>query len=109
MIETLVFEDNGGQIHAVVIQERIITNIVDGFEHGGFTTAEFVWEAQHGFAYADEFDPNENGGSSMEQVFYDMMYYSTDYDLIAEISEDDILLYPKSMGTAGKILFGLDK
>ena len=54
MMQVKVFEDNGGGIHAIVIKNAQITNIISGFEDGSMSKADFIAAAQIGFDYADD-------------------------------------------------------
>ena len=101
-MQVKVFEDNGGGIHAIVIENAQITNIISGFEDGSMRKSYFIESAQTGFAYADDFDPDNYSGLTMEDVADEMASYD---DLIAEITEDNVELYPEKMGSAGMGLF----
>ena len=100
-----VFEDNGGGIHAIVIKNAQITNIISGFEDGSMSKADFIAAAQIGFDYADDYDPDNYSGLTMEDVAAEIE--SSD-DLIAEVTEDGVELYPEKMGCAGMGLFGIE-
>ena len=102
MMQVKVFEDNGGGIHAIVIKDAQITNIISGFEDGSMSKADFIEAARIGFDYADDFDPDNYSGLTMEDVADEMASYD---DLIAEITEDNVDLYPEKMGCAGMGLF----
>ena len=102
MMQVKVFEDNGGGIHAIVIKDAQITNIISGFEDGSMSKADFIAAAQIGFDYADDYDPDNYSGLTIEDVAAEME--SSD-DLIAEITEDSVELYPEKMGCAGMGLF----
>ena len=58
MMQVKVFEDNGGGIHAIVIKDAQITNIISGFEDGSMSKADFIEAARIGFDYADDYDPD---------------------------------------------------
>lgn len=105
MMQVKVFEDNGGGIHAIVIKNAQITNIISGFEDGSMSKADFIEAAQIGFDYADDFDPENYSGLTMEDVAAETE--SSD-DLIAEITEDSVELYPEKMGCAGMGLFEIE-
>ena len=104
-MQVKVFEDNGGGIHAIVIKNAQITNIISGFEDGSMSKANFIEAAQIGFDYADDFDPENYSGLTMEDVAAETE--SSD-DLIAEITEDSVELYPEKMGCAGMELFEIE-
>ena len=104
-MQVKVFEDNGGGIHAIVIKNAQITNIISGFEDGSMSKADFIAAAQTGFDYADDYDPDNCSGLTMEDVAAEME--SSD-DLIADISEDSVELYHEKMGFAGMGLFEIE-
>ena len=105
MMQVKVFEDNGGGIHAIVIKNAQIANIISGFEDGSMSKADFIEAAQTGFDYADDYDTDNYSGLTMEDVAAEME--SSD-DLIADISEDSVELYPEKMGCAGMGLFEIE-
>ena len=96
-----VYEDNGGMIHAVVMDGGKAINIISGFEDGGLSTAEFIDAARYGFAEADEYE----GEISLEAAANDIDDLD---DLIAEITEDNVELHLNKMGFAGAKLFSVD-
>ena len=104
-MQVKVYEDNGGGIHAIVIKDAQITNIISGFEAGSMSKADFISAAQVGFEYADDYDPDNYSGLTMEDFADEMA--SCD-DLIAEITEDSVELYPEKMGCAGMGLFEIE-
>lgn len=104
-MQVKVYEDNGGGIHAIVIKDAQITNIISGFEDGSMSKADFIEAARIGFDYADDFEPDNYSGQKMEDVADEMASYD---DLIAEITEDSVELYPEKMGCAGMGLFEIE-
>ena len=101
-----VYEDNGGMIHAVVMDGNEIKNIISGFEDETMSRDEFVDAAKTGFEWADDYEPENYSGLTMEQVAQEISGLD---DLIAEITPDGVDLYPEKMGTAGMILFGIER
>ena len=101
-----VYEDNGGMIHAVVMDGGEIKNIISGFEDETMSLDEFIAAAKTGFEWADEYDPENYSGLTMEQVAQEIIDLD---DLIAEITPDGAEMYPEKMGTAGMILFGIER
>ena len=96
-----VYEDNGGQIHAVVMDGENVANIISGFEDGALSTAEFVDAARCGFEGADAYECDE---ISMEDAAKEIDKID---DLIADITADEVELYINKMGVAGEILFSV--
>ena len=105
MMQVKVFEDNGGGIHAIVIENAQITNIISGFESCSMSKADFIEAARIGFDYADDYDPDNYSGLTMSDVADEIASYD---DLIAEITEDSVELYPEKMGCAGMGLFEIE-
>lgn len=104
-MQVKVYEDNGGGIHAIVIKDAQITNIISGFEDGSMSKADFIEAAQIGFSDAYEFDPDNYSGLTMDDVAAEIESYD---DLIAEITEGSVTLYPEKMGCAGIGLFEIE-
>ena len=96
-----VYEDNGGRVHAVVMDGEKAINIISGFEDGSMSTAEFIDAARYGFSEADEYE----GKISLEDAAKEINKFD---DLIAEITEDDVELRLNKMGYAGAKLFSVD-
>ena len=96
-----VYEDNGGMIHAVVMDGEKVLNIISGFEDGGLSTAEFIDAARCGFEGADAYECDE---ISMEDSAKEIDEFD---DLIAEITEGDVELHLDKMGLAGANLFSV--
>ena len=96
-----VYEDNGGMIHAVVMDGGKAINIISGFEDGSLSTAEFIDAARYGFAEADEYE----GERSLEAAANEIDDLD---DLIAEITEDNVELHLNKMGIAGAKLFSVE-
>lgn len=94
---TYFYEDNGGGIHAITG-----TNVLTGFERDAWDIADLFLAARFDFPDADEYDPDNFSGLSMEEAARDIIEHD---DLIAEVSEDAITLYVRNMGMAGKALF----
>lgn len=100
-MKTNFYENNGGMIYAIVFDGEKIVNILPGFEDQMLTLKEIIELAKEGFPYSDEFEPNQWSNCTIEEVFE----RSTEDDLIAEITEECVKLYPENMGDAGKELF----
>ena len=100
-----VLEDNGGMIHAVVMDGDEIKNILSGFEDQTMNRDEFIDAAQAGFEWADEYEPENYSGLTMEQAAQEIIGQD---DLIAEITADSVELYPEKMGCAGMGLFEIE-
>ena len=107
-----IYENNGGGIAAIIREGEKIVNILFGFEDGGLSYAEFIARAREGFPWADPYDPADHEGCSMEEVAAEIEDADPGViepdELIAEITERKIIIYPHAMGVAGEILFGLD-
>ena len=101
-----VYEDNGGMIHVVVMDGGEIKNIISGFEDETMSLDEFIAAAKTGFEWADEYEPENYSGLTMERVAKEISDLD---DLIAEITPDGVEVYPEKMGTAGMILFGIEQ
>ena len=96
-----VYEDNGGMIHAVVMEDEKAINIISGFEDGGMSTAEFIDAARYGFSEADEYEGEISLDAAANEI-------DGRDDLIAEIAEDDVELHLNKMGFAGAKLFSVE-
>lgn len=105
-METMVkvYEDNGGGLHAVVMDSEKVANIISGFEDGTMSTADFIEAARYGFEGADEYDAANYSGTGMDNVAAEM---DANDDLIAEITFEIVVLHILEMGLAGEHLFGL--
>lgn len=101
-----VYEDNGGMIHAVVMDGNEIKNIISGFEDETMSRDEFVDAAKTGFEWADDYEPENYSGLTMEKVAQEIIGQD---NLIAEITADSVELYQEKMGLAGMILFGIEQ
>lgn len=99
-----VYEDDGGQLHAVISESGTVVNIISGFEDGTISSSDFIEAAQNGFFYADEYDPHNYNGANIEDVAAELDESS---DLISEITPNFVELYTDKMGAAGRILFDL--
>ena len=100
-MKTNFYETNGGMIYSIVFDGEKIVNIISGFEDQMLTLKQIIELAKEGNPYSDEFEPNQWSNCTMEEVFE----RSTEDDLIAEITEECVKLYPENMGDAGKELF----
>ena len=116
------------------MQKRIVTDEGEAFYYLGYLTGEYLDRnvnlnrtafdfeeedtlfasvserelieiAKEGFPYSDEFEPNQWSNCTMEEVFE----RSTEDDLIAEITEECVKLYPENMGISGRELFGIEQ
>ena len=105
-METMVkvYEDNGGGLHAVVMSDGKVTNIISGFEDGTMNTADFIDAARYGFEGADSYYAGNYNEYSMEEVAAEM---DASDDLIAEITFEDVALHINAMGSAGRRLLGI--
>ena len=104
MTKVNVYENNGGMILAVVLDGERAINIIGGFEDGALSTAEFVEAAQGGFEYADEYEPENFGGFSIEEATESIESGS---DLIAEVTANDYQVHTNKIGIAGSKLFSI--
>ena len=100
-----VYENNGGGITAIVREDETVANILFGFEEATFSYAEFIAAAREGFPDADNYSPyNDFSGLSIDEAAEEIEQEDA---LIAEITAQQIIIYPREMGIAGEILFGL--
>ena len=105
---TKFYEDNGGQIHALVYgPDGALQNYLCGFEHDNFPVEELLQAALLGFPEADTYDPDDYYGTTLDEQAEWFDANPRDCDLIAEVSDNQISIYPNAMGIAGRILFGL--
>jgi hypothetical protein len=104
-MKTNFYENNGGMIYAIVFDDEKIVNIIYGFEDQMLTLKELIELAKEGFPYSDEFEPDKWSNCTMKEVFE----RSTEDDLIAEITEECVKLYPENMGISGRELFGIEQ
>ncbi len=105
MYKVKMYEDNAGGISAVVQYYDELVNYIYGFqfiEHPN--VSDLLNSARDGFEYADPFDPDNFSGMTLAEC---AAWAEAECDLIAEISDKEITLYPKAMGDAGRYLFGL--
>ena len=102
-INIRVFEDEGGGIQVIVEEAGRIVNIISGFEDGSMSTADFIEAAQAGFVDANDYDPDDFSGLSIDEAAPGI----ESADLIAEITGDSVTLYEEKMGEAGKDLFSI--
>lgn len=109
-MKTLFYEDNGGGIHAIVLNDYgNVSNFLTGFQMDNWDVGELLRSAVLGFEDADEYDPAEHGGVSLIGIFDEIVHSNSSESpkLIAEISRKEINIYPGAMGLAGRVLFGL--
>lgn len=98
-----VYEGAGGQITVVVFDANGVSNIITGFEDQLLSPIEFQAMLCHYMPYSEEFDPDDFGGMDMNTVYEQL---STEEDLIAEVTEDGLILpYPEKMGSGALKLF----
>ena len=102
---TEIYEDNAGFIHAIIRHGDNIINVITGLEQDDIPYNEFINAARWGFEDADEYDPDEYGGKSMEDVANEI---TSCFDPVAEITSDHIELHLSRMGLAAKRLFCID-
>ena len=58
--DVVIYEDNGGGIHAVVERGEVPCNVIPHLEQErGLTGEEILAAAKEGFPYADPYDPEE--------------------------------------------------
>ena len=109
--EVNFFEDNGGGLSAVVKENDKVVKVLTGFEYGNFNTGDFIDDAANGFPNADEFDPNDWNGLTLEKAAEEVSNHCIGIDLIATVGRNcrskSVTLYPDDMGYAGRRLFGL--
>lgn len=106
-MKTRFYEDNGGGIHAIVTDDHDnVTNVLTGFhmDAAAWDLSDLIASAKQGFPYADEYNPDEFSGLSMDEAAREIADMD---DLIAEISADAEAIYPTNMGCAGKTLFNV--
>lgn len=111
-INVKIYEDNAGGIHAVVRKDGMPTNFLSGLEQeytreAGLTGADLIEAAKGGFEFADDYDPGEFGGKSLEDIVSEVEAEETN-TLIAEITQDKATLYYDSMGAEGHYLWGYE-
>ncbi len=109
-MKTLFYEDNGGGIHALVFDEDgSVSNYLTGFQLDNWDVGELLRSAALGFEDADEYDPDEFNGTSLTAMFEEIVHSDAVEPpmLIAEVSREEINIYPGAMGMAGRKLFGL--
>lgn len=98
-----VYESTGGAITVVVFDTDGVSNIITGFEDQLLSPIEFQSMLCHYMPYSEEFDPDDFGGMDMNTVYEQL---STEEDLIAEVTEDGLILpYPEKMGSGALKLF----
>ena len=105
MSKTELYENNGGRLNAIVYKNNVVINIIGGFEDGKITAAEFIGAAYEDFFLADDFEPDNHMGLNMNEVADEI---TSNDELVAEITDDYITLYPRKMGYAAKRLFGFE-
>lgn len=111
-INVKIYEDNAGGIHAVVRTDGQITNFFTGLEfeyteENHLTGADLIEAAKGGFEFADNYDPDEFGGKSLEDVVSEVEAEDTN-TLIAEVAQDKATLYYDRMGAEGHYLWGYE-
>lgn len=115
MIETRVYENNGGGLSAVVRNDGTITGVFAGFEYEQPTTAAFVQAAAEGFPDADPYDPDDWGGLTIEQAAEEIEEGRPEWvegpELVAVITggqgSQSVELYTDRMGYAARRLLGV--
>lgn len=66
---TKFYEVNGGYIYAVAFEDGKVTNIISCVDSNGeLTGSEALKAAREGWPYADDFNPDDWSGLSMEQA-----------------------------------------
>lgn len=105
---TKIYEDNAGGIHAVVLEDGKVINVLTGLEfeytrENKLTGLDLIHAAQSGFEYADDYDPDDYEGRSMEDVAEEIADTS---DPIAYITLHKAELCYENMGSEGLYLFG---
>lgn len=113
-----VYENNGGGITAIVknvsieinkdfaFKDEAVANILFGFEEAILPYAEFIAAAREGFPDADSYVPGDFSGLSINEAAEEIEQEDV---LIAEITAQRVIIYPRAMGIAGEILFGLSE
>lgn len=97
-----VYENNAGNITAIVYDGDVVTNVIGDIEQIYSDTDSFLADAVSYFALADPFDPDCWNGSSAVDIAREESDCS---DLIAEFSAGFIEIYRENMGIAGQKLF----
>lgn len=100
--EVNFFENNGGGLSAVVKENDKVVKVLTGFEYGNFNTGDFIDDAANGFPNADEFDPNDWNGLTLEKAAEEVSNHCIGIDLIATVGRNcrskSVTLYPDDMG-----------
>ena len=101
-----IYEDNGGGIHAVVIEHKHhkdgtetydLVNVISGIEYCAVTGDKFIREAINDFPYADRYKGDD---------IFDAAVVLAEYaEPIAFFDDGKYELFPDKMGVAGKKLF----
>lgn len=109
-INVKIYEDNGGGIHAVVRTDGTVINCLTGLEYeytreNNLTGADLIDAAKGGFEYADDYDPDDFDGTSLEDMVASVENEPST-SLIAEITADSVDLDYSRMGAEGHYLFG---
>lgn len=104
-MKTSFYEDNGGGIHAIITDDHDnVTNVLTGFhmDAAAWDLSDLIASAKQGFPCADEYNPDEFSGLDMDEAAREIADMD---DLIAVFSDDEDVIYPDTMGYAGKALF----
>ena len=109
-MQTNFYENNGGMIYAIVFDGGKIVNIIPGLEDQQLSSQEVIELAGKGFPFADEFEPDQWNGYTMQQILEEAENGESDgtVELIAEITADKVSLYPEKMGCSAKELFEVE-
>lgn len=99
-----VYEDNAGGIAAIVTDGERITNVVIGCELWEDSPEKIMAVLREGLPYCRDYDPDDCSGESMDEI----AEVIGRGDLIATATPEGVELYPESMGTAGRKMFGVD-
>ena len=102
MKEVRVYENNGGEISAIVFDVNKVVNILSGFE-GTLTHEAFVAAVREGSDGSDSYDPANKSGLEMAEAAEEI---EDNDDLIATITPEHIEIEYANMGAAGEKLLG---
>lgn len=102
MSKSELYENNAGGLNVIVYKNDVVTNIIGGFEDGKITASQFIEAALEDFYFADDFEPENYMGLSINEVAEEI---KNNDELVAEITDDYITLYTRNMGYAAKSLF----
>lgn len=104
MTKVSVYEDNAGGIACIVMEDGKLSNVVLDCEFWEDSPQEVKAALVDGLPYCRDYDPDNYGGTSMEDIAAEIAGANT---LIAEATADGVEVYPEAMGCAGRRIFGV--